>query len=125
MNELVPFAGVLEPMRNSLILIGLVLRTFSAIDAAWPAPHVAVPIRSPLKGAGPEVTLSVRLTLAPGATASATVTGASVVHPAGAVMPSLTPETAAPVVFVKVTIVFWVEPGENVCRPGGPGAAAA
>src|SRR3954453_793320 len=112
MNELVPLAGLLEPMRNSLIFIWLGLSTRSAIDADW-SPHVAVPIRSPLKGAGPEVTLSVRLTLAPGATASATVTGASVVQPAGTLMPSLTPETGAPVVLVNVTIVFWLVPGAN------------
>src|ERR1044071_5916938 len=121
MNELVPLAGLLEPMRNSLILTGLVLRTRSAIDADCPSPHVAVPIRSPLNGAGPEVTLIVRLTLAPGAMASATVTGPLVVHPAGVVTPSVTPGTGAPVVFVNVTTVSWVEPGVNVCRPGGPG----
>ena len=81
MNELVALVGELLPMRNSLILIGLVLRTFSAIDADCPSPHVALPIRSPLNGAGPEVTLNVALTLAPGATGSASVFGASVVQP--------------------------------------------
>src|SRR3954447_20124855 len=106
-------------MRNSLILIGLVLRTFSLTEADC-VPQVAVAVRSPLNGAGPEVTLRVRVTLAPGATASAIVTGASAVHPAGTVMPSFTPETAAPVVLVKVTFVSCVVPGENVCRPGGP-----
>src|SRR5690349_8776616 len=120
MNEFVPFAGLLEPMRNSLILIGLVLRTRSAIAADCPSPHVAVPIRSPLNAASPEVTLIVRLTLAPGATGSETVTGPFVVQPAGVVTPSVTPDTGAPVVFVKVTIVSWVVPGANVCRPGGP-----
>ena len=40
-------------------------------------------------------------------------------------MLSVTPVTGAPVVFVNVTTVSWVEPGANVCRPGGPGAAAA
>src|SRR3954453_2729537 len=120
MNEFVPLPA--EPMRNSLILTGLVLRTRSAIDADWPLPQAAVPIRSPLNGAWPDVTLIVLLMLAPGATVSVTVTGPSVVHPAGALMPSLTPETGAPVVFVNVTIVSCVEPGENVCRPGGPGA---
>src|SRR4051795_8646615 len=119
MNELVPLVGVLEPIRNSLILIGLVLRTFSLTEADC-VPQVAVAVSSPLRAAGPEVTFSVRVTLAPGATGSAIVTGASVVHPAGAVMPSFTPETAAPVVFVNVTFVSWLEPGENVCRPGGP-----
>src|SRR4051794_13434090 len=118
MNELVPLP--VEPIRNSLILIGLVLRTRSAIDADCPSPHAAVPMMSPLNEAGPEVTLNVRLTLAPGATGSEIVSGASTVHPAGTLRPSLTPETGAPVVFVKVTMVFWLEPGANVCRPGGP-----
>src|SRR5262245_22542382 len=98
MNELVPLAGLLEPMRNSLILTGLVLRTGSAIEADW-SPQVAVPTRSPLNGAGPEVTLIVRLTAAPGATGSLTVTGPVVVQPAGVVTPSVTPVTGAPVVF--------------------------
>src|SRR3954467_13636637 len=98
MNELVPLAGLLEPIRNSLILIGLVLRTFSAIDAVCPSPHVAVPTRSPLNGAAPEVTLMGALALAPGATGPAIVTGAPTVHPAGALTLSFTPETGAPVV---------------------------
>src|SRR3954452_4202416 len=98
MNELLPLP--VEPMRNSLILIGLVLRTFSTIDADCASPHVAVPMMSPLKAAAPEVTLNVLLTLAPGATVSVIVAGASDVHPAGSVRPSLTPDTGAPVVFV-------------------------
>src|SRR3954449_1508324 len=108
MNELVPFAGEPLPIRNSLILIALVLRTFSAIDEDCPSPHVALPIRSPLNGAGPEVTLNVALTLSPGATGSATVFGASVVQPAGAAMLSFTPVTGDPVVFVNVTVVAWL-----------------
>src|SRR5260370_609696 len=65
-------------MRNSLILIGLTFRTFSAVISECLAPlvwfvHWALPTRSPLKAAGPEVTLNVALTLAPGATGSANV----------------------------------------------------
>src|SRR6266536_231368 len=71
MNALVGL--VLLPARNSLILTGLTLRTFSAVIPNCLVPcvgfvHEALPIRSPLKGAGPEVTLKVALTLAPGAT---------------------------------------------------------
>src|SRR3954469_1667035 len=62
-----------EPIRNSLILIGLVLRTRSAIEYDWPAPHVAVPTRSPLKLAGPAVTVNVALALSPGAIGPAIV----------------------------------------------------
>src|SRR3954453_21521041 len=105
MNELVPLAGLLEPIRNSLILIGLVLRTFSAIDADCPSPHVAVPIRSPLNEAGPEATLNVALAPAPGATGAAIVFGASLVHPLGTATLSVMSVTGAPVVFVNVTMV--------------------
>ena len=71
-------------MRNSLILIGLTFRTFSAVvsDCVLPLAwfvHEALPTRSPLKAAGPEVTLKVALTLAPGATGSAIVIDVSVV----------------------------------------------
>src|SRR3954466_13210484 len=105
MKEFVPLAGPLEPIRNSLILIGLVLRTFSAIAADCPSPHVPVAIRSPLNDAGPEVTLNVALTLAPGATGPAIVFGASLVHPLGMATLSVTSVTGAPVVFVNVTMV--------------------
>src|SRR5258708_31852833 len=76
MNESV---GWVEPevMRNSLILIGLTFRTFSAVVSDCVLPlgfvHETLPTRSPLKAAGPEVTLKVALTLAPGATGSAIV----------------------------------------------------
>src|SRR5450756_1147864 len=71
MNESVGL--LLVPIRNSLILIGLTFRTFSAVVSNCLPPcvgfvHQALPTRSPLKGAGPEVTLKVALTLAPGAT---------------------------------------------------------
>ena len=70
-------------MRNSLILIGLTFRTFSAVVSDCFPPvagfvHEALPTRSPLKAAGPEVTLKVALTLAPGATGSANVFDVSV-----------------------------------------------
>src|SRR3954453_963887 len=131
MNELVVLVGVLLPMRNSLILIGLTLRTLSAIDAARVSPdvssHEALPMRSPLKLAGPAVTANVALTLCPGATGPGSVTdvserpGTTEVHCAlGRPMLSFTPVTGAPVVFVNVTTVFWVVPGANVCSPGGP-----
>src|ERR1017187_3538038 len=84
MNEFVEL--VVEPslMRNSLILIGLTFRTFSAVvsDCVLPVAgfvHEALLTRSPLKAAGPEVTLKVALTLAPGATGSAIVTEVLVV----------------------------------------------
>src|SRR5580765_1886604 len=79
MNELVGLDGEAELTANSLILIGLTLRTFSTVvsDCAWPLVefvHDALPTRSPPKAAGPEVTLKVALTLVPGATGSAIVT---------------------------------------------------
>ena len=82
MNESVELAGEPALMRNSLILTGLTFRTFSAVvsDCVWPLRfvHEALPTRSPLKAAGPEVTLKVALTLAPGATGSANVFDVSV-----------------------------------------------
>src|SRR5262245_26719063 len=73
MNALVGLS--LVPTRNSLILIGLMLRTFSAVVSRCLAPvvgfvHEALPSRSPLKPAGPEVTVKVALTVAPAATES-------------------------------------------------------
>src|SRR4051794_23928151 len=123
MNVLVASVGV--PMRNSLTLIGLVLRTRSAVEADCGAPWLvqdAVPIRSPLNAAGPEVTVNVRLTVSPGATGPGIVSApwTAALHPAGAEMPSLTFVAGAPVEFVNVTIVSWLEPGANVCSPGGP-----
>ena len=90
-----------------MILIGLTFRTFSAVfsDCVWPLVefvHEALPTRSPLKAAGPEVTLKVALTVAPGATGSANVFDVSVapetteVHPAGTEMLNLTPVAGAP-----------------------------
>jgi len=71
MNELVGL--VLVPVRNSLILIWLTLRTCSLLVTrcrAWLAELVqlAWATRSPSNAAGPEVTVNVALTLARGAT---------------------------------------------------------
>src|ERR1700752_4779845 len=102
MNEFVELAGEPALMRNSLILIGLTLRTFSAVVSDCFAPlvwlvHWALPTRSPLKADGPEATLKVALTLAPGATGSGIVTdvlappGTKDVHCLGTEMLNWTP----------------------------------
>src|ERR1044071_3433683 len=81
-----PLVGLeLVPVRNSLILMGLTFRTFSTVVSDFLPPfvgfvHEALPTRSPLKATGPEVTLKVALTLAPGATES-NVADVSVVLP--------------------------------------------
>src|ERR1017187_7323988 len=122
MNEFVELLSAL--MRNSLILTGLTFRTFSAVISDCVRPlafvHEALPTRSPLKAAGPEVTLKVALTLAPGATGPAIVTDVSVlpgtteVHCLGTVMLNLTAVAGAPVVLVNVTVVSCEDPGANV-----------
>src|ERR1700722_10631525 len=116
-----PWVGLVPvPARNSLILMGLTLRTFSAVvaDCLPPCPwipgpwfvHEAWPTRSPLKGSGPEVTLKVALTLAPGATESnvcevRVVPATNEVHRwPGTEMLSFTPTARDPVVFVNVTV---------------------
>src|ERR1051325_3750363 len=97
MKESVGLVGEPELVRNSLILIGLTFRTFSAaVSECFPPVvwlvHWAWPTRSPLKAAGPEVTLKVALTVAAGATGSAIVTdvlvepGATEVHCLGTEM---------------------------------------
>src|SRR6478672_5387856 len=136
MNELAGLDGEAELTANSLILIGLTLRTFSTVvsDCAWPLVefvHDALPTRSPPKAAGPEVTLKVALTLVPGATGTVSVFDVSVepetteVHPVGTERLNLTPVAGAPVVLVNVTVVSCEEPGENVCTPGGLAVADA
>src|ERR1039458_2535360 len=136
MNEFVEL--VVEPslMRNSLILIGLTFRTFSAVvpDCFLPFAgfvHETLPTRSPLKAAGAEVTLKVALTLAPGATGSTHVFDVSAVpstkevHCLGTEMLNWTPAAGVPVVFVNVTVVSCEDPGENVWSPGGVAVADA
>src|SRR5438067_9627551 len=102
MNESVELVGEPALMRNSLILIGLTFRAFSAVVSDCFAPlawflHWASPTRSPLKAAGPEVTLKVALTLAPGTTGSANVADVSVlpetkaIHPLGTEILNLRP----------------------------------
>src|SRR5690348_6548847 len=131
MNESVVLAGELELMRNSLILIGLVLRTLSAVvwDCLSPLVwfvHEALPIRSPFKACSPEVTLNVALTLAPGATGAAKVFDTSLLPETkevhclpGKEMLNVTCVAGAPVVFVNFRVTSCEEPGANVCTPGG------
>src|SRR5215813_507244 len=134
MNALVGLA--LVPVRNSLILIGLAFRTFSVVISLCLTPfagfvHEALPIRSPLNAAGPEVTLKVALTLVPGATES-NVCDVSVVPRTkelhcllGTEMLSFTPAARDPVVFVNATVEFCEDPGANVWNPGGVVVAEA
>src|SRR5436190_9387082 len=130
MNEFVGLVGEPALMRNSLIFTGLTFRTFSAVVSECFPPviwfvHWALPTRSPLKAAGPDVTLKVALTLAPGATGSAIVTdvlvvpGTKEVHCLGTEMLNWTPAAGAPVVFVNVTVVSCEDPGAHVWSPGG------
>src|SRR5512139_162536 len=106
MNELVSLEP--EAMRSSLILIGLTFRTFWTVVSDCVRPvglsvQEAWPIRSPLKAAGPDVTVKVALPLAPRATGSTSVTEVSLeprakdVHPLGTEMLNLMPVTDAPV----------------------------
>src|ERR1700733_12489012 len=126
MNEFVELVGELLLVRNSLILIGLTFRTFSAAASTCFAPlvwfvHHTLPTRSPLNAAGPEVTLKVVLTLAPGATGSENVFDVSLVPLTtavhcltGTVMLNFTPTAGAFVEFVNVTVVSCDDPGVNV-----------
>src|SRR6185437_5677784 len=136
MNPLV--GSVLVPERNSLIVIGLTFRTFSVVvaDCRPPCPgpgfvHEALPIRSPLKGTGPEVTVKVALTLAPGATEPnvrelSNVPETTDLHClSGTVMLSRTPTAVDPVVFVNVTVDSCEDRGANVWSPGGVAVAEA
>src|ERR1019366_7916589 len=123
MKECVELLGAL--MRNSLILIGLTFRTFSAVISDCVSRrvgfvHWASPTKSPLKATGPEATLKVALTLAPGETGSTNVLdvwvapGTTEVRCLGTERLNRTPTTGASVVFVNVTVVAWEHPGENV-----------
>src|ERR1700733_329454 len=132
MNEFVELLREPSLMRNSLILIGLTFRTFSAVVSEYFPPlawfvHWALPTRSPLNAAGPEVILKVALTLAPGATVAGVATGldATVFQPLGTEMLNWTPAAGAPEVFVNVTVLSCEDPGENVWSPGGVAIADA
>src|ERR1019366_74121 len=123
-----------ELTANSLILIGLTFRAFSIAVSDWLARAIvqeALATRSPLKAAGPEVTLKVALTVAPGATGSAKVFAVSVppetteVQPAGREMLNLTPSAGDAETFLNVTVASCEEPGENVWSPGGVSRAEA
>src|ERR1035438_4731909 len=108
MNESVGLAPALMP--NSLILTALTLRTFSIADSVCVAPlavQEALPTRSPLKGAGPEVTLKVALTLPPaaGGAVDEDTAPAAPDAPAGTERLSLTPDPGPPVVFRNVTVI--------------------
>ena len=116
MNESVELAGTPAFTRNSLIVTALTFRTFWAVVSVCAAPfagcfHDALPTRSPLNVVGPEVTLKVALTLAPGATGSLNVFEVPLppetteVQPAGTERLSVTPAAGAPVVFVNATVV--------------------
>src|ERR1051326_158584 len=122
-------------MRNSLILIGLTFRTFSAVvsDCFLPVvrfDHCALPTRSPLNAAGPEVTLNVARTPAPGATGSVNVMDVLLVPAtkevhcgSGTERLNSTPPAGAPVVFVNGRMLSCEEPGVNVWSPGGVAVA--
>src|SRR5690349_5971674 len=112
MNESVGL--VPAPTRNSLILTGLTLRTFSIADSVCVTPlvlHEALPARSPLKPASAEVTLNVALTLTDGGIGSLNDFDAPAppdsteVHPAGTERLSWRPVTGTSVVFRNVTTV--------------------
>src|ERR1035437_9693617 len=106
---------------NSLILIGLTFRTFSAAVSDCVRPlavffHEARATRSPLKEVELDVTLKVAFTLAPGATGPAIVAELLAVafHPRGVEMLSVTSLTGSPVMFLKVTTVSCDDCGEKV-----------
>src|SRR5262245_25295740 len=132
MNESVAFGPAL--MRNSLIFTGDTLRIFCTADSLCVLPftfHEALPTRSPLSAAEPDVIRKVALALAPGAIASPNDFTATAppdtteFQPVGAETLSSSPVIAAPVVFRNVTVVSCEEPGENVWSPGGMLTAAA
>src|SRR5438132_12238125 len=100
MNEFVALPGA--PTRNSLIFTGLTFRTFSAMVSVCVLPFAvqeALPVRSPLKAAAPEVTLKVALMLLPAGTepGNASALEATALQPSGTAMLSLTAVTGAPV----------------------------
>src|SRR4030042_2249348 len=117
-------------MRNSLSLTGLTFLTFSTAvsDCVLLFPGIvqeALPTRSPLNASGPDVTKNVAFTISPGAIVLVNIFEGSPVfktsdfHPLGTAMLSVRLLTGDPVVFVKVTVVFCKDCGENVWSPGG------
>src|ERR1041385_3257300 len=134
MNALVGLS--LVPVRNSLILIGLTLRTFSVVVSDCLAPvvrfvHETTPRRSPLKAPGPEVTVKTALTVSPGATRPNfidfwVVPGTNEVqNRAGTAMLNSTSDATDPVALVNVTVASCEAPGVNVWSPGGVAVADA
>src|SRR3954470_24791983 len=122
MNEFV--GSVLVPMRNSLILTGLVSRTRSVVVSrrqTWffGLIHLTRPARSPSNGVRPAVTVNVALTRPPGATAGkvferAPVPATTARHRAGVDRLSRTPTAREPVVLVNVSVTFWLVPSAKV-----------
>src|SRR5579863_1941760 len=132
-----PSVGLaLVPARNSLILIGLVLRTFSVVvSLSLPSlpglRHEALPIMSPSNAPDPEVTWNVALTLAPGATCEkvadlAVEPATTAVHPRRWTdTSSFTLSAGELVVFVNVMAACCEDCGMNVWSPGGVAVAVA
>src|SRR5688572_3042049 len=116
MNWLVGLDPALK--RTSLILIGNAFRTRAVVvsDCVLRSQfvHSALPVTKPAPVRGGAVILKVAVTLAPGATLPSEAFDARTVHPAGAEMLNLTPDTGAPVVFVNVAVRSWADLGVNV-----------
>jgi hypothetical protein len=72
---------------------------------------------SPFQATGPLVTVKVALTLEPAGTELNNDVPRRILHRGGTARLSSTPATAAPVVFVNVTVVSCDELGENVWSP--------
>src|ERR1051326_4070539 len=110
---------VLVPKRTSLIFTAGALRTLAVVVSdcglrVAASVHSALPVKNPAPEAAGEVILKVAFKLAPGDTGSANGLAALTVQPAGSATHSLRPETAAPVVFVKVWVISWEDRGVNV-----------
>ena len=112
MNESVGFAPA---VRNSLILTGEVLRTFST-DFSVFLPHFAMAARSPLNSFSPEVTSKVTITVWPGATGYSTFFASSAFQPEGTLRLRVRSLISLPVVLTNFTATFCVSPGKKVWR---------
>src|SRR6185503_17472468 len=98
MNELVVLAGAPGARCNSLIVIGLTLRTFPAVVSTCfmlaESVHRALATRSPFQAARPEVIVNVALTFEPGGTEpNDDGPRTTAVHRAGTAMLRSTPDT--------------------------------